>query len=446
MSQIHHEDWDINTHVTGRFYVDPKTKRKVPIMGAIFQNGLNDKNLDGTFSPCDEGVSHVVNGVTHLQMNRGRMGELRFGDSGDANQNLVKLKNKKEINGKKTGISFKYTDSEGEAMEYNGGKPKCTFANGISIESTPYYKGVKMDILIEDPLTAPTEYNFSCKTYGQDYTVIEENGGLTFRGEDQEPIFIKPPYAIDANGDIGTVTIHYLGMENNLHFFKKVVDKAWLRAAIGTVRIDPDVIIIDGVNGTIIDTAMNALAPTFNYGTSNVTRTSPTQAALLAVDLSAFSGYTVVSSKFSINYIIISVAGTIAWHRVLKSWIEGISNGAANNGEPTYNSQSHNVDLWDTVGCAGDGTDRQTTSEGSVYISATGFADLDMTNATSQAWLDNSGNNHGIVIPAASPVNIIGHASEQTNSANRPKFYLEYTEGAGDGLIKLRRRRGRRWM
>ena len=151
-----YKSWDINEHATGRF------KDGKPVIGATFQNGLNDIEPDGSFVPCDMGIENVIVGVTHLKINRGRYGQLRFGDSGHPNSFLVKIKKKGNIKG----LSFKYTGSNGNSMTTENGKVVCTFDNDISIESTPYYKGVKMDIVVNDPITAPVEYPFSIKTWG----------------------------------------------------------------------------------------------------------------------------------------------------------------------------------------------------------------------------------------------------------------------------------------
>ncbi|MCK5606757.1 hypothetical protein KAR91_32945 [Candidatus Pacearchaeota archaeon] len=429
MPPVTHKSWDINEHATGRF------KDGKSIVGAIFQNGLNDIEPDGSFVPCDERISEVTQGVTHLKMNRGRMGELRFGDSNHPNSFLVKIKNKAL-----KGVSFKYTGAEGESMTANNGKPLCHFDNGISIETTPYYKGVKMDIIVNDPLTAPFEYPFSVKTYGQDYNFIEENGGATLKGEDQEPIFIKPPYAVDANGDIGPVTIHYTGIVNNLITFKKVVDEAWFRQAAAPVRIDPDVT-IDDDSGTLIDTILYGPIPDSNYGTNNVgicEYTANRVNELIKVDLSSITG-AAISGYFGLDIHLGTFPLTIEWHKTLKPWIEGTHNGGVSAGEPTWNSQSH-PDAWDTGGCLGDGTDRQTVEEGTKVITATGSDQLlNMTIATMQSWLNNPVNNHGVVISA--PNSVAGKTmqwrSSEAVAGNKPYFYIEYTEAAAAG----RRRR-----
>jgi hypothetical protein len=435
---IIHKGWDINEHATGRF------KNGKPIIGAIFQNGLNDIEPDGSFVPCDAGISEVTQGVTHLKMNRGRMGELRFGDSSHPNSFLVKIKNKAL-----KGVSFKYTGADGNSMTANNGRPLCHFANGISIESTPYYRGVKMDIIIDDPITAPLEYPFSVKTYGQDYEFIEENGGATLGGEDQSPIFIKPPYAVDANGDIGPVTIHYTGMDGNLITFKKVVDETWFRQAAAPVRIDPDVT-IDDDSGTIIDTLMYGLPGwhATNWGISAIGQTlwrtaSERMNALVNVDLSAISG-TVLSSHFGIHVYLGSFPIDIEWNRVLKTWVEGTKNGStAALGEPTWDDQVYNTVPWNTGGCLGDGTDRQAVVEGSGTI--TGFGTdqpLSITNATAQAWLDDSADNHGIIIstPTFQNGKSVNWRSSDSGAGEKIYYYIEWiAEAAGNINRKLGR-------
>ena len=67
-----HKDWNIDEVETGKTY---EGKR---VVGAIFQNGLNDIEPDGSFVPCDLGLDTINDGVTTHQVKRGRYGELRF--------------------------------------------------------------------------------------------------------------------------------------------------------------------------------------------------------------------------------------------------------------------------------------------------------------------------------------------------------------------------------
>jgi hypothetical protein len=96
------------------------------------------KASDGSFAPCDMGVEEAAIGVTTHKVKRGRYGELRFADNASANKHLCKIKYK---NG--NGRSIKYIDADSDLPDVANGKPKFVASNGISIEHTPTYKGVK---------------------------------------------------------------------------------------------------------------------------------------------------------------------------------------------------------------------------------------------------------------------------------------------------------------
>ena len=412
-----HKSWDINEHATGRF------KNGKPIMGATFQNGLNDIEPDGSFVPCDMGIEEVTEGVTHLRTKRGRWGQLRFGDSAHSNSFLVKIKNKDM-----KGVSFKYTGAVGSSMTANNVKPLCLFDNGISIESTPYYKGVKMDILVQDPLTAPIEYPFSVKTYGQKYTVVEEDGGLTFVGnEDAEPIFIKPPYAVDANGDIGTVTIQDTGMEGSLHTFKKVVDESWLRQAAAPVRIDPDVTIFDGtqVGGVVQEAYMVDSSPTINFGDTAQLRIGLSGGddihnGIIWANLAGFEDISeVITAHFGGNLFFFIAPSTFTWYEVLLNWIET---------EVTWNDRVSGT-AWNDGGCTGSGTDRNAVADGSKAVTGVD-SDFQIPISTDLALKMATDTNNGIVVE--------GSATYAFFRQDSMYFYMEYTEDLGIAIFRRR--------
>jgi hypothetical protein len=424
---VKHKDWDIDEIATGKIH------KGKPIIGATFQNGLNDKNADGTYSPCDIRVSKVTQGVTHLKMNRGRMGELRFGDSSHPNSFLVKIKNKAL-----KGVSFKYTGADGESMTANNGKPLCRFDNGISIESTPYYKGVKMDIIVNDLLTAPLEYPFSVKTYGQGYIVVEENEGLTFIGDDLESIYVKPPYAIDANGDIGPVDIYYTGMDGNLITFKKVVDETWLRQAATPVRIDPDVTIEDGVDGGVIEDSRLIGGNSSNYGVNihlnfNDSTLPTYQTYVIRVDLSGEdSGRTVTFAKYIMNCNQTPSGGTFTAKLlpILRDWNEGTLNGSTQTGSVCGLSARYLEEDWTTGNALDDGTDYDGTTPTASFTtpSATGPYDIVCNNSVIQARL--GATNKGDVAHPDSFTSGKAIRSSSTEGSGTLQFYYEYTEGA----------------
>lgn len=221
-----HKDWDIDEEDTGRFQ-DGK-----PIIGATFQNGLNDIEPDGSFVPCDMDIEDFLDGVTTHKVKRGRYGELRFADTADSNKHLCKIKYKDS-----KGISFKYLGGNSDLPDVSSGKPKFSSDDGVEIEHIPTYKGVSINLIVSDPLTAPFEFSFSIKTYGQNYTYAEQDGNIIATGDDAKTITMRANPATDANGDESTVTLVLTGEVGGFQTFKKVVDEAWLRAAAAPVTI-----------------------------------------------------------------------------------------------------------------------------------------------------------------------------------------------------------------
>lgn len=429
---INHKDWDIDEHVTGRF------KDGKPIIGALFQNGLNDIEPDGSFVTCDMGVKAVINGVTTLEGNRGRWGELRFTDTGSTNKHLCKIKYK---DGK--GISFKYLGGESSLPDISNGKPSFVSSNGIIIEHTPTYNGVRIELVINDPLTAPTEHSFSIKKYGQDYTFIEQDGGIVARGEDLMPITIHAPYAMDANGEEGPVSMVLTDVVGAYQTFKKIVDETWLRQAAAPVRLDPVVTIKDGVDGGVVETNLLPSAtpnnnmgawPTFychkRISTSHVI-------ALGKVLLTDYSGVTVIDTYWLLDITTkVGVNYATRVYPVKKDWIEGTKNNTlADPGEPTWLSQKHNLDpAWASPGCQGSGTDHEVAYESEFTITGTGSDfQVDLTNATVQGYIDSPSTNNGFVFIAQGLNNGAYWLGDQ------PAFYMEYTEGIA---IFRRRREG----
>jgi len=221
-----HKSWDIDEEDTGRLQEGKK------IIGATFQNGLNDIEPDGSFVPCNMDIDEAVDGVTTHRVNRGRYGELRFADTGKSNKHLCKIKYKDE-----KGISFKYLGGDSGLPDVSNGKPKFTSSDGVEIEHTPTYKGVAIEIVISDLLTAPFEYSFSIKTYGQGYTYAEVDGAIVATGDDEKTITVRANPATDAVNEESPVTLVLTGEVGGLQTFKKVVDEAWLRAATAPVRM-----------------------------------------------------------------------------------------------------------------------------------------------------------------------------------------------------------------
>jgi len=411
---ITHKGWDIDEHETGRF------KNGKPVIGATFQNGLNDIEPDGSFIPCDMDLEAISDGVTTHQVKRGRFGQLRFTDADSANKHLCKIKYK---DGK--GLSFKYLGGDSGLPDTANGKPCFVADNGVKIEHTPIYKGVKIELVV-DPQTAPLEYPFSIKSYGQNYSYEIVNGAIIATGEDGNKITLHAPFAIDAAGEIGQVSYEMTGIVNNMQTFKKVVNEAWMLSRVGEVRIDPTVIIEDGVDGqTVEETHMRAAIPDLNSGgliyvyvRENIYR------GLFKNSFPDLGPITVLNSHWKLyNSGLYSVS--ITTYKVLRDWLEM---------EATWNSYQTGQ-LWTGAGATGEG-DASSPLETQPILQ--GWDELNVDAAVTQDLYDSPATNFGILL-SGSGLEASFNSSE--NGANNPQFYMEYTEAAA-GLHRRGLNRG----
>lgn len=404
---IIHKDWDIDEVATGR------QENGKPVIGVTFQNGLNDIEPDGSFVPCDMSIENVLQGVTHLATKRGRWGELRYGDT-DENGFLVELKHKDL-----TGLSFKYTGGKGGVMTANEGKVLCHFDNDIDIEATPTYKGVKIELIINDPLTAPLDYSFSIKTYGQNYTYIEQDGGIVATGDDGKKITIHAPYAIDANGDIGLVTMTLIGEVDEYQTFKKVVDETWFRQAAAPVRIDPIITIQDEVDGGIIyDSFLLSNASDVNYGgavTLGMHENDPPDRVhtVIYVSLAGYGSVKWLNGKFTLTPAAGIGTYNVNVYRLKRAWTENTV---------TWN----NADTpWQVPG--GSGADDKAAIEESTVAISNAVTDFPITAATlNDYWKGDSDNKGALLYPIETGEWL--HFGSSENAGKEPTFHGEYTE------------------
>jgi hypothetical protein len=429
---IIHKDWDINEHITGRFHKDADTGLDLPIIGTTLQNGLNDIEPDGTFVPCEKGVEAFVGNVSTLKGMRGRRGSLHFTDTASTNKHRCKLLYK---NGK--GRSIKYIDDDSALPDVIDGKVKFVANNGISIEHTPTYNGVKIELVIDDPLTAPLEYTFSVKDYGQTYTDELINGSIVSTGEDGKKFTFHAPYAEDANGEIGQVYYVLLGKVDGYFRFKKVVDEAWFRQAVAPVRIDPSVTIEDGVAGGVIEDAlMFGGASTLNYGVRNNMNCNDATGSgyqnwAIKTDLSGEdSSRTVILAKYIMFCdAVVGSSFAVKFWPILRAWVEGTKNGIAESGSICALAAKYTVTNWTSLNALGAGTDYDNTTPTADFNSpsSSGSYDIVCDNSIIQARLGIA--NEGDVIHR---VGIDANAFRTLTSegATKPQFYYEYTEGS----------------
>lgn len=195
---------------------------------------------------------------------------------------------------------------------------------------------------------------------------------------------------------------------------------------------------INDVSGTLIDTQLvnwDGVATDRNYGASaaiqsNHYGTGEIASPMFRVDLSVYSSIEVLDARFGIVIYAGLFDLTIDWHEVLVDWIEGTKDGAtAGAGEPCWDWREYNTTAWGTAGCTGDGVDRNGTPDGSATITGTSSDyHLPITNALAQKWINSDSNNHGVIVPVQTPVSSRYIFIRSSENANKPYFYMEYTE------------------
>lgn len=199
--------------------------------------------------------------------------------------------------------------------------------------------------------------------------------------------------------------------------------------ALGTLQPD----------GTVgYDTYIAAAAADTNYGTATTMSIGNfsggggnLRRALIKFDLTSIPFYAVLNAATLSLTVSSENAGTSGYldaFRVLSNWVET---------EATWNiySTGHN---WGTAGCAGVGSDRESTtivSAGGSFTATQSPGDIismTLTPSKVQDWVAGSLANYGMLIKSHSEdaVNwdaIAYHSSDATTAENRPKLILDYT-------------------
>lgn len=447
MGQIYHKGLDINEIITGRTHKDIKTGVEAPIIRAILQNGLNKRDSNsGLFVPCDMGLTERVRDRNPWRVNEGRYGHLSFVNPSALNKHEVTLQYESG-----TGIRLRYEGANCSFESITDNKPKFKAQKGVTIEHTPTYKGVAVVMVLDDPLNAPDSFKFSIEELGTGYTYKAVNGGILLDGP--EPIMIHAPWAEDANGERGEVVLELGPVEGGSQtIIKRIVDIAWLRQAIAPVQVDPYVV-IDDSTGIIGDFIMSSFSinQDRNYGNwpamgahRNAANNQTT--GWHKVDLSAYSNITVTDSYWGLDVYNIVSTPTVYGYKCLRDVIEGTkSNATATTGEPSWNDYAV-PNAWDIGGGRGAGTDRAGTEDNSQLFSINSDFHFAVSNSLVQFWVENPASNFGELFDIDTvPQRALWRSSEKT-TGNLPYFYMEYTEGAAEGIQILRRRRGSRWM
>ena len=125
-----------------------------------------------------------------------------------------------------------------------------------------------------------------------------------------------------------------------------------------------------------------------------------------------------------------SVDGTIVldYYKVLVSWVEGTAFNVTQAGSCDWNHREHAGLSWTSGGCQGSGTDHAATKDGSVTLTVVDSDfPIPITAALTQAWIDDSANNFGILLtkPAIDALSALARSSEAVEG-NKPYFLMEW--------------------
>lgn len=422
---------------TGRF--KPSVYEDVPdlpVYGTKIQNGLHDIEPNGSFVDIDPLFEGVTDGDETDRVRRTRCGRISIGNKLDQSKDSVKVLTK---NG--CGIRIKLKGYRTYGPHFDDLRSTYfTTNNGITLKYYPKYNGVKLVIVVDNPQVSSNVFRFRVKEIGCSYTYEEADGGIKcISSTGKDNIYIKSPYAVDANGDHGNVRIRLDGQDaNGNQIFKKVVNPVWYGNAVGPVEVDPDVT-IDDDSGTLEDAVLLSSSPGSNAGArakGNIYNTGPGDRNNVAMKVGLTSlppGATIVDSYFGLDVFTVSVGPvTTDFHKLLRDWNEGNKDiVSASAGEVTWTSAKHSQVLWTTAGAMGNGTDRVGALEGTFVLSSPASdVKVQMTNATTQDWIDTPANNNGLMHTTTMGTNgtrEVAWRSSETVTGVKPYFYAEFT-------------------
>jgi hypothetical protein len=421
VGQTIHKDWDINKHVTGRF------KDGKPIIGVTFQNGLNRKK-NGLFLPVNTTVfaqndyefTHKVDEARAI---------LRFGDSSsNSKKHLFGIEDDEG-----NWLNVKLDHIGHEMSGVFGNKPTFPHTDGLTVEHIPKYNGIKTNYRLGS--SGINEITVTFK-HNRELSPEQRGNTIVFTRDGRDIFFVKAPFAYDDGKETGHIEPVVMKLTETGGFSSATltVDSLWVAGAIDPV-IDPDVT-IDDVTGTINDNSLVLNNPTFNYGGAPfmACQRQPGTVTnnLISVDLSLYPDITIINSKFGLDfYSVVGGSNTFDYYKVLVDWVEGTASGGSQVGSSDWTYRIRATNSWNSAGCEGIGTDHAAVKDGSVTVSEVDSDfPMPLTNALTQDWIDNPGNNKGIVWikpVTESGVYSVAYSSE-SGTGNKPYFYMEHIE------------------
>ena len=261
--------------------------------------------------------------------------------------------------------------------------------------------GVKGDIILKAP-GHPGSFSFAVTAANCE--PVQEGNALAFYRDGEIIGKIPVPYAIDAENNIGPVTLTYDGISVT---FTPNTD--WMATAVYPVIIDPTTIQPDGTDGK--DSYVDEGNPTVNYGTQ-VAMVAGTDAnphksrGMVQFDLSPITG-PISSAILSLycNAETSSANYNVSAHQITATWDEAAV---------TWNTQpAHDASAEDTVSITG---------------TAVTF-DWNMSTRTEE-WRSGAANNYGVKLlgdETTTNTEKAFNSSDYGTASLRPKLVVTYT-------------------
>ncbi|AVX21580.1 hypothetical protein SAMN02745885_01671 [Carboxydocella sporoproducens DSM 16521] len=277
--------------------------------------------------------------------------------------------------------------------------------SNADLEYTNGTTGIKADIVLKGP-GHPAE--FRIPAYPKGCNMVQFGQEIVFEAGGQLVGRIPAPFALDASGEVGPVTLQLDGNEIVL-----IPDASWLANATYPARIDPTTTLQPSSQDAYIWQRNS----TTNYGATSIIRVGWNSAygvpwrGLVQFDISGITG-DITSATLSLYAYTVSGSQTVNLHKVTSAW-------------------SESTITWNTA----PGFDSSVVT--AKNISAVGWQDFDITVLV-QGWKTN-GNNFGVLLKqdTESNSNYCDFASKEytTDTALRPKLIITYTTPSVDASI-----------
>jgi hypothetical protein len=177
------------------------------------------------------------------------------------------------------------------------------------------------------------------------------------------------------------------------------------------------------VSGVTIDTILDAASVVGNYGGRPTLDLDSRYTPLLRFNVTSIpSTATVLDARLTLYTTGDATTNTVTAHRLLEAWTEGTQNGPA--GAANFLERQMSV-AWLNSGATG--LSRSSGMSGAFQPMAADSAyTFVLTTALVQLWVDDGGENKGIVLALSAGDTVVFHSSESSIGDRRPLLRVTY--------------------